>query len=220
MNKTFYSDSVDKHRFVYFYSFFNKLYYQKSFFTQVTILNDLVVYFFTKFYILISFYSKYLVSLFQKVTPKNTFTNQKSSIFIRSKDTYALCCFRPKLKERIVAIEASKCAVNNHISCGINFSLNNVNNTLDKNLNLYFFYGYKERRLKEFSIGKSLGKGAYGTVYRAYDLVNKDQVAIKLFKPGKATLNEMIQHETEILALLNLHNHKNIGSFFVFCFKL
>lgn len=58
-----------------------------------------------------------------------------------------------------------------------------------------------------YELGKTLGKGTYSTVKKAYHVVTRHEVAIKIMKPGSTCDMEDIEREIAILKLLK---HPNI----------
>lgn len=64
---------------------------------------------------------------------------------------------------------------------------------------------------ERFRVDAVLGKGAYGCVVKATDLVERDSVAIKIVK-GDALFFEQAQREIKILQYLMSRRHPNIGA--------
>lgn len=63
-----------------------------------------------------------------------------------------------------------------------------------------------------YRIEESIGKGSFGQVARAYDLVDEQPVAIKIIKNKKAFYDQA-QIEIRLLELMN--NHNSEGKYFV-----
>lgn len=62
---------------------------------------------------------------------------------------------------------------------------------------------------------KPIGKGSFGQVTRAFDTVNKEDVAIKIIK-NKKTFYDQAQIEIRLLEMMNAHDNENkynVGEF-------
>lgn len=59
-----------------------------------------------------------------------------------------------------------------------------------------------EKFLDRYEIDSLIGKGSFGQVVKAYDLVEKDHVAIKIIKNKKPFLNQA-QIEVKLLEMMN-----------------
>jgi serine/threonine protein kinase len=63
--------------------------------------------------------------------------------------------------------------------------------------------------LKDYRLGECLGKGAFGSVYKAFNWGNGEAVAVKQIKLADLPKSELRMIESEIDLLKNLH----VGTF-------
>ncbi|SPN97509.1 related to septation (sepH) gene [Cephalotrichum gorgonifer] len=69
--------------------------------------------------------------------------------------------------------------------------------------------------LKDYRLGECIGKGAFGSVYKAFNWGNGEAVAVKQIKLGDLPKSELRMIESEIDLLKNLH-HDNIVKYIGF----
>jgi serine/threonine protein kinase len=69
--------------------------------------------------------------------------------------------------------------------------------------------------LKDYRLGECLGKGAFGSVYKAFNWGNGEAVAVKQIKLADLPKSELRMIESEIDLLKNLH-HDNIVKYIGF----
>ncbi|RDL38065.1 Cell division control protein-like protein 15 [Venustampulla echinocandica] len=74
----------------------------------------------------------------------------------------------------------------------------------------------QEPGLKDYRLGECLGKGAFGSVYKAFNWGTGEAVAVKQIKLGDLPKSELRMIEAEIDLLKNL-NHDNIVKYLGYC---
>jgi len=68
---------------------------------------------------------------------------------------------------------------------------------------------------RRYRVEKRLGQGGYATVYKSYDLVLRQDVAVKIYADTSPEAIKQFQRETKILAGLNHSNMPRVRAYFI-----